>query len=53
MQTYHVQFSVVVDVMGHGAAEGMSTAGALRVMDWVQKYMVRGRGRWERERGVT
>eukprot|EP00198_Chlamydomonas_reinhardtii_P014261 XP_001703598.1 component of the exocyst complex [Chlamydomonas reinhardtii] len=38
-QTYHVQFSVVVDVMGHGAAEGMSTAGALRVMDWVQKYM--------------
>ncbi|GIM13234.1 hypothetical protein Vretimale_16400 [Volvox reticuliferus] len=38
-QTYHVQFAVVIDVLGHSAAEGMSTQGALRVMDWVQKYM--------------
>ncbi|GLC43723.1 hypothetical protein PLESTM_001508500 [Pleodorina starrii] len=38
-QTYHVQFAAVVDCLGHAAAEGMSTKGALRVMDWVQKYM--------------
>ncbi|GFR49228.1 hypothetical protein Agub_g11227 [Astrephomene gubernaculifera] len=38
-QAYHVQLAAVVDVLGHGAAEEMSTRGALRVMDWVQKYM--------------
>ncbi|KAG2492926.1 hypothetical protein HYH03_008836 [Edaphochlamys debaryana] len=38
-QCYHVQFAIVVDVLGHAAADGMSTKGALRCMDWVQKYM--------------
>ncbi|KXZ52691.1 hypothetical protein GPECTOR_9g737 [Gonium pectorale] len=38
-QAYHVQFATVVDELGHRAAEGLSTKGALRVMDWVQKYM--------------
>lgn len=35
---YHVQYAIVVDVLGHGASAGMTTRGALRVMDWVQKY---------------
>ena len=39
---YHKHLAVVVDTLGK-RAKALSTKGALRVMEFVRKYMVRGR----------